>query len=135
MKNRIIFRNFWKNEDTTKKFLFNLLSSVNNSKQTLVVSSVFLSRPIYIRVAVYLWNKIAFKKFKISLALARYNLASPIKKANVKNIWYTGENIRPPYDNDWDLLLTFEGDESCNKNLFLPFWAKTDPQGGGGVAG
>ena len=125
MKTRIVMRNFWKNDDTTKKFLFNLLSSVNYSKKTLAVSSVFLNRPFYIRVAIYLWNKIVLKRFRISLALVRYNLAYPIKKTNVKNIWYTGENIRPPYSADWDLLLSFESDESCAKNLFLPFWATT----------
>ena len=95
LKTRIVMRNFWKNEDTTKKFLVNLLSSVNYSKKTLVVSSVFLNRPIYIRVAIYLWNKIAIKKFRISLALVRYNLAYPIKKTNVKNIKSIILKIKP----------------------------------------
>jgi hypothetical protein len=125
LKDRVILRNFWENEDTTKKFIFNLLSGANHSKNTLIVSSVFLRRPLYKRVAIYLYNRIAPKKFNFSLALARYNLASPIKKNNTKNIWYTGENIRPPYDTDWDLLLSFEVDESYKKNLFLPFWATT----------
>jgi hypothetical protein len=125
LKNRVILRYFWKSEDTTKQFLLSLLSNVSATRKTLLVSSVFLNRSIYIRALVYIWNKITAKRYNFSLALVRYNLAEPIKAIHVKNVWYTGENIRPPYDKNWDLLLTFENDETFNNNIFLPFWATT----------
>ena len=51
-----------------------------------------------------------------------YNLTVPSDSKNHLNIWYTGENIRPPVDNRWDALLTFETDDSISKNIYLPFW-------------
>jgi hypothetical protein len=61
------------------------------------------------------------KKFN----LAKYNLASPTDPHKIKNIWYTGENFRPPYDEKWNLLLSFEDETQITNNVFLPFWATT----------
>jgi hypothetical protein len=41
------------------------------------------------------------------------------------NIWYTGENLRPPSETKWDALLSFEEDDDSMKNIYLPFWATT----------
>jgi hypothetical protein len=53
-----------------------------------------------------------------------YKLNSPNKKYDL-NIWYTGENLRPPFNDNWDLILSFDNYENENKYFYLPFWATT----------
>ncbi len=45
---------------------------------------------------------------------------SPNPKAKY-NIWYTGENQRPPYGN-WDGYLSFETKLMKERNFYLPLW-------------
>ena len=37
-------------------------------------------------------------------------------------IWYTSENIRPPYQKNINLTLSFDQDSYGGKNLYLPLW-------------
>lgn len=46
---------------------------------------------------------------------------NPLAKVN---IWYTGENQRPPYG-DWDAFLSFDSKFPSTKNLYLPLWMIT----------
>jgi len=58
--------------------------------------------------------------------LSKPNLSAgiqPNKKAN-KNIWFTGENQRPP-QGKWDGYLSFETKLNINKNVYLPLWMLT----------
>lgn len=58
--------------------------------------------------------------------LSKPNLSAgiqPSKKAR-KNIWFTGENQRPPQGN-WDGYLSFETKLNSNKNVYLPLWMLT----------
>ncbi len=42
---------------------------------------------------------------------------------NFKNrIWYTSENIRPPFQKDFDLFLSFDQDNFRGTNFYLPLW-------------
>lgn len=45
---------------------------------------------------------------------------TPNPKAKV-NIWYTGENERPPYGN-WDAFLSFDTKFTSNRNIYFPLW-------------
>ena len=48
---------------------------------------------------------------------------TPNPKAKV-NIWYTGENQRPPYGN-WNAYLSFDSKFPSHKNFYLPLWLLT----------
>jgi len=37
-------------------------------------------------------------------------------------VWYTSENIRPPYQNDLNLTLSFDQDPLSGLNFYLPQW-------------
>jgi hypothetical protein len=39
-----------------------------------------------------------------------------------KSIWYTGENVRPPFPNNFDLTLSFDQDRYSGKNVYLPLF-------------
>ena len=43
------------------------------------------------------------------------------KNFNIKKIFFTGENLRPDF-NDCDLSLSFDFDNYNNKNIRLPLW-------------
>ena len=43
------------------------------------------------------------------------------KKFNIKKIFFTGENLRPDF-NDCDLSLSFDFDNYNNRNIRLPLW-------------
>ena len=58
--------------------------------------------------------------------LARRDLAvgiQPLKSAK-KNIWYTGENERPP-QGDWDGYLTFDTNLPKDRCVYFPLWFLT----------
>lgn len=39
-----------------------------------------------------------------------------------RSIWYTGENVRPPYSGDWSGFLSFDLDDLGGRNAYLPLW-------------
>ncbi len=58
--------------------------------------------------------------------LARRDLAVGIQPRSTarKNIWYTGENERPP-QGEWDGYLTFETNMPHERSAYLPLWFLT----------
>lgn len=51
----------------------------------------------------------------------------PMKfKPNTKNFktrnWYTSENVRPPFQKDFDLFFSFDQDTYRGTNFYLPLW-------------
>ena len=46
---------------------------------------------------------------------------APNRQAKL-NIWYTGENIRPPLHLDYDYFLSFDQDDFSGKNIYFPLW-------------
>jgi hypothetical protein len=123
MKNSVSLRNFWPDNDTTKFFLVDLMQSIPNSSKKVVITSVFIKRTIIAKIINYV-----FVRFSGRISINRYqkiffNLNLPVKKNNELNIWYTGENIRPPLEPGWDAILSFETDKYLPRNIYLPFWA------------
>lgn len=45
----------------------------------------------------------------------------PNRKAKM-NVWYTGENIRPPLHLDYDYFLSFDQDDFGGRNVYFPLW-------------
>jgi hypothetical protein len=123
MKNSIKYVDFWPDNDVTKEFIKNLLLDALPEGDGAVVTSVFTNRSLFRK-----FNESLKIKLNIDLPLEvmqrrLYSLV-PLNNSNYnRNIWYTGENLRPPSTSGWDALLSFETDETINKNIYLPFWA------------
>jgi hypothetical protein len=121
----IKLRNFWPQNDTTKKFLVNLIEDCRPDSMNVALTSVFpetsLTRKGIEAFKVRRGMKLALKVQQRRL----YNLLDPLEDEKYLNIWYTGENLRPPSETKWDALLTFEEDNDAAKNIYLPFWATT----------
>jgi hypothetical protein len=116
-------RDFWPGEDITKNFLVSLFSEISISKKHVIITSVFLKRRIFRdKIFPRLLRKF-FRIYKIHLQQkSLYDLQDPVKGTDIKNIWFTGENRRPPNGNVWDATLSFETDSSLRRNIYLPLW-------------
>lgn len=58
--------------------------------------------------------------------LVRRDLAVGIqvRKSAARNIWYTGENVRPP-QGVWDGIFSFDLNLDSNRSLYVPLWFMT----------
>ena len=123
MNTNVYFRNFWESNDNTKLFLKDLFQNIGVTTKDIYITSVFLKKSILTKVfnhfKMYKRDKFTINNYQKIF----YNLDGPLKKSNVLNVWYTGENIRPPSSYNWDLLLTFETDRYFINEEYLPFWA------------
>ncbi len=105
---KVRLRNFWNsdiNSDSRKLFLVNLIESVMPNKSTVFLHGVFNYNSLYI------------DKF------FNYRYKKKHKTTKIFDIWYASENIRPPYANNFNCILSWDNDERIPKNIFLPGWA------------
>jgi hypothetical protein len=40
----------------------------------------------------------------------------------VINLWFSGENIRPPLSDGWDAFFSYDSESFDGKNIYLPLW-------------
>jgi Glycosyltransferase family 10 (fucosyltransferase) C-term len=119
----IKLENFWIGIDTTKEFLISLISLANDSQKPVVVSSVFPKNITLIERVIQSIKYRFTKHLDISYVQRRsYAIVQPSKKIGTKNIWFTGENRRPPQNEGWDAFLSFDVDETIKGNIYLPLW-------------
>jgi hypothetical protein len=122
-KDKITFRNFWPGDDVTKLFIYNLLESANQCERNILVTSVFNNRNITKKAIYYYKNKFNLPITIDEKLASMYKIDKPVVKKDTLNVWYTGENLRPPHDDGWDLILSFETSKISPKHIYLPFWA------------
>lgn len=121
----IKLRNFWLHNDTTKKFLVNLIQDCRPDSMNVALTSVFTNTS-FTRKGIEALKTARGIKLPLKVQQRRlYNLLDPLENEKFLNIWYTGENLRPPSETRWDASLTFEEDNDAAKNIYLPFWATT----------
>lgn len=123
MQHNVYFRNFWESNDNTKLFLKDLFQNIKVTRKDIYISSVFIKKSLLTKVFNHFKNTRTIKFSMSYYQRVFYNLDKPLRKKNTLNIWFTGENLRPPSNQDWDLLLTFETDQYFINELYLPFWA------------
>ena len=76
-------------------------------------------------------QKILFEKIKASFGrdyrhmppelMYQSGELAPNRKARI-NVWWTGENIRPPLHLDYDYFLSFDRDDFGGRNVYFPLW-------------
>jgi hypothetical protein len=125
MKSSITFRHFWPNHDITKEFIFDLVKRADPGGKKIYITSVFTNPSISERIVYNLKERSSIGNSLETKQKHMYHLLQPVDEGNVVNIWYTGENLRPPLSGNWDALLSFEKSSFDPKNIHLPFWATT----------
>jgi hypothetical protein len=124
--NQIVLRHFWHIDDVTKNFVTNLVRDCKKTDQDVIITSVFVGPNIWIKAIQTIVTRFGKRLDNKTIQQRTYRLASPIistRGKEIKNVWYTGENLRPPSDNRWNVTLSFEIDETKERNIYLPFWA------------
>ena len=134
---RITFRNFWPNNpsdylpefdsDVSKAFLIDLIQmAIGDSDISITVTSVNEPRKSGIRrVSRSVLNKssnllMANKSKRLSTEYGHKATSRPIPGRI--NIWYSGENKRPPLDEEWNSYLSYDVDTFGGRNIYLPLW-------------
>jgi hypothetical protein len=131
----VILRDFWKSHssdfhpefkgDVTKTILIELLnSSFKDSKERILLTSVHNNPALWSKIfSRHSSNKSIPEKLESDLLRQYGHFSTPAPKQGNKNIWFTGENIRPPLHQSWDKFLSFDLDDFGGRNLYLPLWA------------
>lgn len=101
--------NFWPQFDPEDFFLSKIIESHAGNKPILV-ESVY---PGLLKVGI---SKILRRIFGPRKTVSQSVPASP------KRIWWTGENVRPPFQEGYDLFVSFDRDNLSKKNIFFPLF-------------
>jgi hypothetical protein len=127
---RIRFVNFWDGFDHGNNFFLDLIESEglnasvhqsNSCNVDLEIVSVFSNKK----------RELVFKSGRRLLGLSNNptqknrlaNLSIPRRpKGAARRIWYTGENIRIPFQADFDGYLSFDPSHKKTNNAYLPLW-------------
>jgi hypothetical protein len=112
----------WESNDLTKIFLDELLkkSFPRESQSTVTLTSVMPTNRFGKKIQYKIMNKIGILSHQEYESLSIYGIVPPNRKSQI-NIWYTGENLRPP--TGYDLTLSFDVDDYEGRNHYLPFFA------------
>ena len=132
---KVQLRNFWQSHksdfhpnfhgDVAKSFLVELIGgNQHDDFSQIFVSSVY---PNQYKDRLN-WSK--FRKVfesddaKLEALRRQYGHDSKISPVpGSTNIWFTGENVRPPLHQKWDKFLSYDLDDFGGRNIYLPLWA------------
>lgn len=105
---KIYFKNFWKHFDDNNNFFRSALVA-SNFKGEIQITSVFP-------------NAVS-QTFKRAVGKLGLNNVPKIRNnSNLRRVWYTGENIRPPYSDAFDAFISFDQDDYFGKNIYFPIF-------------
>jgi len=134
---RINLRNFWPSNpndylrnvdlDVSKSFLVDLMQLVIGEQDlNVTITSVNEKKKNGIsRVGQVIMAKSSrilspSKRYNISVEYGHKLAPGPIE--DCINIWYSGENKRPPLDENWDSFLSYDVETFGGRNIYLPLW-------------
>jgi hypothetical protein len=126
----IRFVNFWKGFDPCNNFFVDLIEDSglkvcvvepHSVKVDLEIVSVFSDRNRELlikggRKLLGLSNNPTYRNRLDNLTIPRRT------KNSTRRIWYTGENIRVPFEADFDGYLSFDPSNEILNNAYLPLW-------------
>lgn len=126
----IRFVNFWKSFDKSDNFFLDIIKSqggkpaiVGNRRSSVDLEIVSVcSNRFYISI-----HKVMRRILGLSntptLKNGLGNIGIPKRPKNVKRrIWFTGENLRIPFNVDFDAYLSFDSTNLGIKNIYTPLW-------------
>ena len=131
MKMSIRFHNFWGDFDANDNVFLEMLNARGfevivepdlNKIVDLQIVSVFRPPKSYLkRFLLKIVNKLARYKSTYRTT-SNYEPLLPKKNTAARNVFYTGENIRPPFRENFDGFMSFDLDNFGGKNEYLPLW-------------
>lgn len=107
---------FWPNAILEDTFFFKALAGAQLSLKDLKIYSVFPPRVITALGGVGR----ALSSLRRKLLSRRLHTAE--KESSVRNIWWTGENVRPPLDMSFDHFVSFDQDSYGGRNTYFPLF-------------
>jgi hypothetical protein len=120
----IAYRNFWPGFIGEGSLLEDLVTSSLRDKADLNVniSSVFTFSSLKKQMIERAKVQLGLNSYEDYREMALYRHPKPDTGADI-NIWYTGENLRPPSD-DYDLSISFDRTDLDKSvpNIYFPFW-------------
>jgi hypothetical protein len=132
LNSKIFLSNFWGrfqngiiSSDTSKQLLVNLFEPIASKyAMPIHISSVFRPPVSLLEKSVEKFSRSLFQDKNslenLQIKHGQFNFSKPRK--GFINVWYTGENIRPPLGQDWDIYLSFDSHLIDKRNFYLPFW-------------
>ena len=119
--NDLKFRNFCPAEDATKSLLRDFLKPLSGSGKKITVTSVYPKRNLATGLKSRFIQKFSDLDARNERRLFNtYQIVEPDENAEI-NIWYSGENIRPPISG-YDFSLSYDATDEVLKNIYFPFW-------------
>lgn len=102
---KIRFTNFWPNFNPADNFFIDAVANETLIQPTLI-ESVFDSK-----------SQISLNQFgkKFPSLLKLFS-----NKSEFRRVWFTGENIRPPFGAEYDSYISFDQDDYGGKNFYFP---------------
>lgn len=125
---KIKFTNFWPSFDPKESFFYEALSNSaegvevvsGRSEVDLEIVSVFEPKIKTLKNKVF---KFIASNSGLQSDSALVNTSSSIpKRCSERRIWYTGENIRVPFGQDFDHSFSYEQDSYKGSNTYFPLW-------------
>jgi len=124
------FIDFWKDFDPKENLFLQILDNelgkidVEQGNRNFVdfeFHSVFLGRRAQISKKI---SSLVRQSVNSEPALANVSQSSAkiSKEKSKRQIWYTGENVRPPLSAGYDGYLSFDQDSYGGRNAYLPLW-------------
>jgi len=126
---RVRFMRFWKGFDPRENFLTHLIENlgfevkvIENKAEICDIEFVSVNasnKELIFQILPIVKNRL-FGTFRD--VEEKYKLLNVPKTANaIRRIWVTGENVRPPFTDDFDGYLSFDQNLLQN-NAYLPIW-------------
>ena len=112
--NQIRYRNFWPNFDKKDNFIARALANVT-SNEKVEVWSVFQSVPK--RIVLAMADRVGVRHLNL-----RGNKLRGIERKEQRKVWYTGENVRPPFSEEFDAFISYDQDPMGGKNCYFPLF-------------
>jgi len=129
---RVSFSNFWNGFDKADNLFVEILSEsyghvslepIGKRKQyDLEISSVFSSKVRYFLKKILALKRDQHQAFLHDKDFYRTSQYLVLNQNVMRRVWYTGENIRPPLDSNFDGFLSFDQDDYGGVNAYLPLW-------------
>ena len=128
MKIRFIW--FWQSFDENDNFFTQLLQAsgveveiVRNKDEYCDLEIVSVYGPVKRKIH----EKIHSLRKRLPVGFADTTVSYPLEyepdsKNFERRVWYTSENVRPPYLGRFDGFLSYDQDDYFGKNVYLPLW-------------
>lgn len=129
---RVRFSNFWNGFNKADNLFVEMLSEIyghvnleptgKQQKYDLEISSVFSSKRRYLYKKIQALKRDQHQAFLHDKDFYRTSQYLLLNQNVTRRVWYTGENIRPPLDPNFDGFLSFDQDAYGGVNSYLPLW-------------